>query len=136
MGVDLGARRIGLASSDESRTLASPLSVLERSGDRQRDHEAIIATAREIGATCIVIGLPRSLSGRDGPAARSVRAEVDELRALAGDTVSVELHDERLSTVSAERSLRDAGHRGRARRGRVDAAAAAVILQSWLERAS
>ncbi len=136
MGVDLGARRIGLASSDESRTLASPLSVLERSGDQQRDHEAIIATAREIGATCIVIGLPRSLSGRDGPAARSVRAEVDELRALAGDTVSVELHDERLSTVSAERSLRDAGHRGRARRGRVDAAAAAVILQSWLERAS
>lgn len=134
LGVDLGARRIGLAVSDPSGTLASPLRVLRRSGDRATDHHAILAAAREVGATAIVVGLPRSLSGALGPAARAALAEVEELRAAAGEALSVETHDERLTTVTAERRLAEAGVRRGARRSVIDPAAAAVMLQSYLER--
>jgi putative holliday junction resolvase len=134
LGVDLGTRRIGLALSDPSGTLASPLSVLERTGDRGADHRAIVAAAQEADATAIVVGLPRSLSGRDGPAAREARAEVEELRAVAGDALPVEMYDERLTTVTAQRTLVEAGMRRDARRKVVDKVAAAVMLQGWLER--
>jgi len=133
LGVDLGARRIGLARSDPSGTLASPASVLTRSGDRDADHRAILDAAREAGADRIVVGLPISLSGDEGPAARGVRDELDELRAAAGDELIIEVHDERFTTVTANRALAAAGHRGPARRQSIDAAAAAVMLQSWLE---
>jgi len=131
--VDLGARRIGLARSDPSGTLASPVSVLERSGDRGADHRAILDAAREAGADRIVVGLPISLSGDEGPAARDVRDELDELRAAADDELIIEAHDERFTTVTANRALAQAGHRSPARRQSIDAAAAAVMLQSWLE---
>jgi putative holliday junction resolvase len=135
LGVDLGTRRVGLAVSDPTGTLAGPFRVLERSGDPVADRRAIVAAAQEVGATRIVVGLPRSLSGRDGPAARAARAEVTALEAVAGPDLPVELHDERFSTVSATRALAAAPGR-RARRWRpteVDAAAAAIILQSYLE---
>jgi len=131
LGVDLGTRRIGLAISDATGTLATPLAVLQRASNPALDHQAIIATAREEQAQQIVVGLPRSLSGRDGPAARSVREEVAELRAVAGDHLPVELYDERFTTVTATRQLREAGRRRV--RDSVDAAAAAVILQSYLD---
>jgi putative Holliday junction resolvase len=134
LGVDLGSRRIGLALSDPSGTLASPLSVLERSGDRARDHRAIVEAARENEAHTIVVGLPRSMSGREGPAARDARAEAAELEALAGDDLVVEMYDERLTTVTAQRTLVEAGVRRDARRRVVDKVAAAVMLQGWLER--
>ena len=131
LGVDLGSRRIGLAVSDRSGTLAGPHAVLERTGDADTDRRAIVAAAREVGASLIVVGLPRSLSGRDGPAARAARAEVAALRSVAGPDLPVELHDERFSTVMAQRAFgpRRAGRK----RGPVDAAAAAIILQSYLE---
>jgi putative Holliday junction resolvase len=130
--VDLGSRRIGLALSDASGTLASPLDVLTRSGDRGRDHAAILAAAREHEVGTIVVGLPRSLSGKSGPAAKAARAEIAELRAAATDLV-VEEYDERFTTVIAQRSLVEAGVRRDARRQRVDKVAAAVMLQSYLE---
>ena len=133
LGVDLGARRIGLACSDPTGTLATPLTVLERSGDVARDHAAIVTAALDAEAERIVVGLPLSLDGSDGPAARAIRAEVEALATAAGSQLPVSLHDERLTTVSAERDLMAAGMRGRARRKIVDAAAAAVMLQSWLE---
>jgi putative holliday junction resolvase len=132
LGVDLGTRRVGLAVSDPSGTLATPHGVLDRGDDPDADRRAIVAAARDVGATRIVVGLPRSLSGREGPAARAARAEVAALRAAAGPELPVEVHDERFSTVVAERALA-AGGRRRARRRPVDAAAAAVILQSYLE---
>jgi putative Holliday junction resolvase len=136
LGVDLGTRRIGLAVSDPTGTLAGPHGVLERGGDADADRRAIVRAAREVGAARIVVGLPRSLSGRDGPAARAARAEVAALEAVAGPDLPVELHDERFSTVTARRALAGATP-GRARRRRrrtgVDAAAAAIILQSYLE---
>jgi putative Holliday junction resolvase len=134
LGVDLGSRRIGLAVSDPTGTLASPLAVLERTGDRAADHRAIVAAARESEVTTIVVGLPRSLSGKEGPAARDARAEVDALREVAGDSLPVEMYDERLTTVTAERSLVEAGVRRDARKRVVDKVAAAVMLQGWLER--
>jgi putative holliday junction resolvase len=134
LGVDLGERRIGLALSDPSRTVASPHEVLRRGGDPAVDRGVIVARAREAGANVIVVGLPLSLSGRTGPAARAALAEVEMLRAAAGD-IEVVAHDERLTTVTAERALGEARLRRAARRRVVDKVAAAVMLQSWLDRA-
>ena len=134
LGVDLGERRIGLALSDPSRAVASPHDVLRRSGDPAADRRAIVALAVEVGAGVIVVGLPLSLSGKSGPAARAARAEVEAIRAIAGD-IEIVLHDERLTTVTAERALIEGGVRRDARRQVIDKVAAAVMLQSWLERA-
>jgi putative holliday junction resolvase len=133
LGVDLGERRIGLALSDPSRTVASPHEVLRRSGDPVADRRAIVETARAQGANVIVVGLPLSLSGGTGPAARAALEEVEALRAIAGD-IEVTVHDERLTTVTAERALIAGRVRREARRRVVDKVAAAVMLQSWLER--
>ena len=132
LAVDLGERRIGLALSDPSGTLASPLRTLEVSGDPDRDRLAVVAAARDAEAQVIVVGLPRSLSGREGPAARRARAEASALAEVAGE-IRVELHDERFTTRDADRALAAAGTRRRERRARVDAAAAAFILQSYLD---
>jgi len=135
LGVDLGARRIGLALSDRTRTVAAPHEVLRRGADHAQDHEAIVSIAREEGVTTIVVGLPLSLSGKSGPAARAARKEVAELRVSAAEAdIDVVVHDERFTTVTAERSLIEAGMRRDARRGVVDKVAAAVMLQSWLEQ--
>lgn len=134
LGVDLGSRRIGLALSDETATAASPLTVLERSGRAAADHEAVVEAAVSHGADVVVIGLPLTMEGEVGPAARRVLSEVDELRRVAGERVRIEMHDERLTTVTAERSMIEQGVRRRRRRQAIDKVAAAVILQSWLDR--
>jgi putative Holliday junction resolvase len=134
LGVDLGERRIGLALSDPSRTVASPHDVLRRSGDPAVDRRAIVDVARESNAGVIVVGLPLSLSGKTGPAARAALAEVEALRAISGE-IEVVVHDERLTTVTAERALIEGRVRRDARRQVIDKVAAAVMLQSWLERA-
>jgi len=134
LGVDLGSRRIGLAATDESNTLASPFAVLERGDDPADDYRAILDAAREIGAARIVVGLPLSLDGSQGPAAQSVLAEVGTLKWLARpERIAVDTYDERFSTVVAEQGLFQANVRRSKRRRMVDAAAATVILQSWLE---
>ena len=132
LGVDLGSRRIGLALSDPLGVMASPLAVIERRGDVRADHRAILEAAREAEVERIVVGLPVSLSGRLGPAARAASSEVAELVAAAGD-LPVETYDERLTTVTAERALAAGGVRGQARRRVVDKVAAAVMLQAWLD---
>ena len=134
LGVDLGSVRIGIALSDPSRTVASPHSVLQRArNDHGADHRAILAVARQHEVTTIVVGLPISLSGGKGPAARAAAAEIAELQEAAGGGIEVVADDERLTTVSAERSLAEAGVRGRDRTAVVDKVAAAIMLQSWLE---
>jgi putative Holliday junction resolvase len=136
LGVDLGSRRIGLALSDPAGRVATPHGMIERSGDPVVDRRKILAQAREADASRVVVGLPLSLSGDTGPAARAVLEEVDALRALAGEEVTVETHDERLTTVIAEQGMREARVPRRARRRTVDSAAAAVMLQSYLETTS
>ncbi len=133
LGVDLGSRRIGLALSDPTATVASPHEVLLRTGDRARDHAAIVNAARAAGARTIVVGLPLSLSGNAGPAAKATLAEIEELRAAAGDDIEVVAYDERLTTVTAERALAEAKMRRDVRRRVVDKVAAAVMLQAWLD---
>jgi putative holliday junction resolvase len=136
LGVDLGSVRIGIALSDPTRTVASPHTVLRRARERSDDHRAIAALAAEHEVTTIVVGLPLSLSGAKGPAARAAEAEIDELRQAVGSGIAVVAHDERLTTVTAERSLDEARVRRGDRAAVVDKIAAAVMLQSWLESGS
>jgi putative Holliday junction resolvase len=133
LGVDLGSKRIGLALSDPGRHIASPLGVLARAKSQVEDHRSILAAARENEAVAIVVGLPISLSGALGPAARAALGEIEALRALAGPDLPVTAADERLTTVTAERSLREARLGREARKAVVDKVAAAVMLQAWLE---
>jgi putative Holliday junction resolvase len=131
VALDIGTRRIGVALSDSGGTVATPYEVVTRSGERARDHRRIAGLVEEAGADVVVVGLPLSLDGSLGPSARTVLAEVDELR-MALD-VDVVTWDERLSTVEAERSLRVMGVKKGNRRQVVDQVAATVILQSWLD---
>ncbi len=131
LGIDLGSVRIGLALSDPSGTVANPHSVLRRAGDRAADHAVVRDLVAELEVDRVVVGLPLSLDGSLGPAAQRALDEADELRATLG--VPVETYDERLTTVTAVASLREAGMRAEQRREVVDKVAAAVLLQSWLD---
>jgi putative holliday junction resolvase len=133
LGVDLGSRRIGVALSDDGRRVASPLTVLARGGSHAEDHIGLASIVTSTGASLVVVGLPLSLNGQEGPAARAVRAEVEELRLVL--EVPVECSDERFSTVVAQQAMAGAGRRRPAlRRGAIDKVAAAAILQTWLDR--
>ena len=134
MALDFGSARTGVAVSDPTGSLARPLCVVERAAS-----EAGLARIRELirdeGAERVVVGLPLSLDGTEGQAAQAARAEAESLAGAVG--VPVETHDERLTSVSAGRSLAGSGlpsrARRRARRGSVDKVAAAIMLQSWLD---
>jgi putative holliday junction resolvase len=134
LGVDLGSKRIGIAVSDRSGTIASPLLVLQRSKSRRHDLTEIARLAVEHEVEAIVVGLPLSMSGEMGPAAKAAASEAERLATFVD--VPVVTHDERLTTVSADRSMRDASLRAPERRQRVDKVAAALILQSWLDSRS
>lgn len=131
LGIDFGSRRIGLALSDSAGTLATPYEVVHRSGDERRDHEQIRRLGEEAEVSVIVVGLPLSLDGSEGPAARMTREEVARLAKVVA--VPIETFDERLTTVSAERNLQAQDVRGKARRRVVDKVAASVMLQAWLD---
>ncbi len=134
MGVDLGARRIGIAVSDSGGMLATPRGTIVRSGDVERDRRAVVDLVRDEQAVVVVVGHPLSLDGSRGPAAVAAEEEAEALAArLAQDGVLVELFDERLTTVSAHRALTAGGTRGRHQRAVVDQTAAAVMLMAWLD---
>jgi putative pre-16S rRNA nuclease len=130
LGLDLGDARIGVAVSDPDRRLAVPVGTV-RVGQPPGELLAVAALVQERGATLIVLGLPLSLRGDRGERAVHAESFAEALRNVV--EVPVELHDERLSTVEAERALSAAGTRGLERRRAVDASAATVILQSWLD---
>lgn len=135
LALDLGTRRIGLALSDGQRRLAFPRGSLLRSGDPATDRRRIVETALEAGASQVVVGLPLSLDGSRGPAARHAELEAERLRAdLLGTGIGVATFDERLTTVQATAALAQGGKRGRRARDAVDGAAATVLLQAWLDR--
>lgn len=129
LGIDPGDVRIGVASSDPSAFLATPVETVQRGeGDLAR----LVQLATEHSAVLVYVGLPRSLSGREGPAAAKVREFAAGLSSRLSP-VPVRLYDERLSTVSAEAMLRERGRKGKKRRAVVDQAAAVVILQAALD---
>lgn len=131
LGLDLGERRIGVAVGDSDGRVATPLTVLERSGDRAADYRAVAALVAKWEAGIVVVGMPYSLDGTQGPAARAAADEAARLGAVLD--VPVETYDERLTTVTAERRLAEQGLAGRRRRALVDQVAASVILQAWLD---
>ena len=131
MALDLGSKRIGVALSDLTGSIASPLTVIARSGSRRVDHARIAELVRDEEAGLVIVGLPLSLSGRAGPAAKVALAEAVTLATLID--VPIETYDERLSTVTAQRALTEAGVRGPAARQVVDKVAAAVFLQAFLD---
>jgi putative Holliday junction resolvase len=130
LGLDLGDARIGVAISDPERRIAVPVGTVAV-GQPPGELLAIATLARERGVAIVVLGLPLTMAGGHGTRAVKAEAFADALRTAV--TVPVELHDERLSTVEAERALAAAGTRGPERRRVVDATAAAVILQAWLD---
>ena len=129
MGIDPGDVRIGVARSDPSGFLASPVETVRRGKGDLRRIGRIVAESEAIE---VIVGLPRSLSGTEGPAAVKAREFASSL-ALRVAPVPVRLCDERLTTVSAEAMLRDRGRKGSARRAVVDQAAAVLILQHALD---
>ena len=128
--MDPGDARIGVASSDPSGIIATPVETVPRG---RGDLDRLATLTDELRAVRIYVGLPRSMSGGEGPSAGKVRTFARELAARVAP-VPVRLCDERLSTVTAEGQLRGQGRKGRKRRAVVDQAAAVVILQGALER--
>ena len=131
VGIDLGSKRIGVAISDSDGTVATPYEVIQRSGDRDRDRRAIAGIVAEVEAEILVVGLPLSLDGTEGRAAQGARHEAGLLESVVD--VPVVLHDERLTTVTAERMLMEQNLKAPERRKVVDKVAAAVLLQAWLD---
>jgi putative Holliday junction resolvase len=134
LGVDVGSVRVGVAVSDPDGVLATPLVTLARDMRASADLDGLAGIVRDRSVVEVVVGLPRSLSGRNGPAARAAQ---DYAGALAERIapVPVRLTDERLTTVSASRTLTDRGISSRRQRQVVDQAAAVLILQGWLDAA-
>lgn len=131
IGLDFGTKTIGVAVSDTSRRIASPLETIRRTRFGA-DAERLLAVAAERGAGGFVVGLPRNMDGSEGPRAQSTRAFA---RNLAGLTeLPIALWDERLSTVAAERALLEADTSRRRRAEVIDRVAAGYILQGFLDR--
>lgn len=133
LGVDVGEVRVGVALSDPFGVLATPLVTLKRDRRGGTDLDALAALVVEHEVVEVVVGLPRTLAGRHGPAARAAQDYADALARRLDQAVPVRLTDERLTTVAASRMLTSRGVRGRAQRAVVDQAAAVEILQSWLD---
>jgi len=131
LGIDLGSKRIGVATSDRSGTIATPLVVLLRSGTRAQDHKSIAALVVENEAECVVVGMPLSMSGMSGEAAKLAAIEVQQMTSVIG--VPVYTYDERLTTVTADNILIEQNMSAQDRRKVIDKVAAAVILQAWLD---
>ncbi|MFC1914998.1 Holliday junction resolvase RuvX [Chloroflexota bacterium] len=133
LGLDLGDKRIGVALSDPQGILASPLTIIDCK-DEASDIAAITALVDQHGVERIVVGLPRSMDGNIGKQAEKVQAFARQL--CRHTEVPVEFRDERLTTVSAKRLTRAAATKKNRTKVRYDAAAAALILQGYLDEAS
>ncbi|MFO7262404.1 MAG: Holliday junction resolvase RuvX [bacterium] len=133
LGIDFGERRVGLAISDPTGTIAQPLPALTRRRGKRPPVEAIARIAEEHGATDIVIGLPLTLEGEESDWTREVRAFGERLAQRTG--LPVHYVDERLTSVRAERTVRSLGlpKRERERKTRVDTIAAMLLLQAYLD---
>jgi putative Holliday junction resolvase len=132
LGIDVGTVRIGVSVSDPDAILATPVETVRR--DRGAGHlRRLAALVRDLEVVEVVVGLPRTLADRSGSSAQDA---VGVAEALAGliSPVPVRLADERLTTVSAARSLREAGVRAKDQRGMIDQVAAVAILQGWLDQ--
>lgn len=132
LAVDPGSKRVGLAISDPTGTIAQPLTTIAAE-PRQTLPERLAELARKHDVSLIVLGLPRRMDGSSGPEAKAARELATEIRAAS--RLRVELFDERLTTAAAEKELLAGGMRRDKRRANIDQVAAALLLQSHLDRA-
>lgn len=137
LGIDVGSVRVGVARSDPAGVLASPVETIQRRGrSKEQGLESALRRIAELvaehGVLEVIVGMPKSLSGREGPSGEAAR-QFGRLLAPRLRPVPVRLADERFSTVTAERTLQGMGVRGTARRSVVDQEAATVILQAALD---
>jgi len=132
MALDVGGRRIGVALSDTTRVLASPLTTL-RAEPRDRVLSEIAALVQRHEVVEVVVGLPLTLSGEVGPQAHLIQLFVERLKGVL--TAPIHLFDERLTTVAAERMMLDLGMKPEQRKARIDEVAASIILQDFLDSA-
>jgi putative Holliday junction resolvase len=133
VGVDVGTVRVGVARSDPGGVLATPLATLARDARADRDLDELAGLVRDLGAVGVVVGLPRTLRGREGQSAEMAR---NYAQRLAERIAPIPVHhvDERLTTVSAQRKLHQNGVRGsRKVRAIIDQVAAVELLQQWLD---
>ncbi len=131
LSVDLGKARTGLAVCDKTMFLASPIGVIEE-WNREKLAQRVVETAQERKAELIVVGLPKNMDGTEGDSAKGAREFADMIGKLC--PIPVEMQDERCTTMIAHRYMNDNNVRGKKRKQSVDAEAAAIILQSYLER--
>lgn len=129
IGIDLGDARVGVAASDDLGMLAHPLETIPTKSTNAL--ERVLALAGERSAATIVVGMPRNMNGSLGPAAEKAKAFIEELKRAT--SIPVVAWDERLSTVSAQRALQEAGRNAKKQRAVIDQVAAQIILQSWLD---
>ena len=132
LGLDLGTKRIGVAVSDSEGLLATPIEVIFRQKDARQDYLAVVELVKEWEVNIVVVGMPYSLDGQEGPMAQKTLEEVKSLSDIL--SVPVVTYDERLTTVTAERSLREQGVSSKEGRKVIDQLAAAVLLQAWLDK--
>src|SRR5574340_63943 len=130
LGLDIGAARVGVAISDPSGCVASPIAVLD-ARELARDPRQLIRLAEDYEVESLVVGLPLTLAGEEGPQASEVRDVAERLAASLG--IPVEYHDERHSSTEARRSMHAAGLSEKDQRGSLDKVAAAIVLQGWLD---
>ena len=130
LGLDIGETRVGVAVSDPLGIIASPLAVLDARG-LMRDPTPLARLAEDYEVECLVVGLPLTLAGDEGPQAAEIRTRAERLGAKLG--LAVEYHDERLSTAEARKRMREAGLSDKDQRGLLDKVAAAIVLQRWLD---
>ena len=130
MALDVGGRRIGVALSDTTRVLASPLTTL-RAEPRDRVLGEIAALVQRHEVVEVVVGLPLTLSGEVGPQAHLIQLFVERLKGVL--TAPIHMFDERLTTVAAERMMLDLGLKPEQRKARIDEVAASIILQDFLD---
>ena len=136
LGLDLGQRRIGVAVCDDNGVLATPFDTIQRVGDQKIEHTRILELLDETGAQLLVVGVPYSLDGGIGPAATTILAEIrgiEKKLKASGRIISVKTQDERFTTVTASEALSAGGVKKRKQRTRIDASAAAVLLQAYLD---
>ena len=129
LGIDLGDARVGVAASDDLGMLAHPMETIQVKAGRVM--QRILEIIKEKGTQTIVVGMPRNMDGSFGPAAQKTREFIEALKLET--TARILPWDERLTTVSAQRSLHEAGKNARAQKAMIDQVAAQILLQSWLD---
>lgn len=135
LGIDFGLKRVGLALMDEVALLAYPVDAIKRSS-RQQLFDDLLEIMDKESVTKVAVGLPLGMNGQDTETTRQVRNFAEGLMRRVGESITVELVDERLTSMEAEERLRETGVKSKKMKGKLDSQAAVIILETWLNNRS